>query len=207
MMFMKGITKGLVCSAVTAIFLLTFALSANAQSKNLKTFQFPLESGCINTFLAPDRTAVRVDASQEQDDVVPTGCYPVVAMRPAPPVLKTATAEPKKEVTEFFSVYFDFDKYNIRPSEVPILDKAAAFIKDKEAAKVLVSLRSVGNACSCGKPAYNHNLAMKRAITVQNELQKRGVKSKITVVSLGEEYAGKNHQHDRRVTINVIFNK
>ena len=202
---MKSFRKGVLCSAVTAVFLLMFAFSANAQSKSLKVFEYPLESGCINTFLAPDRTTVRVDASQEPNDKKPTGCYPVVAKKAAPPA--PAPTVVKTETKEIFPIYFDFDKSTIRTSEIPVLDKAAAFAKDSSAKKALVKIVSQGNACSCGDAAYNHNLALKRAVAVKSELNKRGIASEISVVSFGETKAGKNHKQDKRVDVVVTFNK
>lgn len=80
------------------------------------------------------------------------------------------------------SVYFDFDKYNIRPDMQQTVDDSAQKIKDADM-NVLVE----GNTDEFGSDEYNYALGTKRALTVKNALVVKGVsKDKIKTISYGE---------------------
>ena len=81
-------------------------------------------------------------------------------------------------------VYFDFDKYNIRPDQWPKVEKLAKLIKDNPAN---YTVRIEGNCDEWGTEEYNYALGLKRANTVKNALIKLGVDpKKLTVISYGE---------------------
>jgi len=81
-------------------------------------------------------------------------------------------------------VYFDFDKYNIRPDQWPKVEKLAKLIKENPAN---YTVRIEGNCDEWGTEEYNYALGLKRANTVKNALIKLGVDSKkLTVISYGE---------------------
>jgi len=183
---------------LAALIVLTFTIAAQAQSKALKVFEFPLESGCINTFLLKDSVLVRVTADQEYDDVKPTGCYPepvVVAKKIVPPpvIIKDC---PTKE----FQVFFDFDKSNIRPDGKKTLNEIISYIKG--CAGPVKIILSQGNCDNRGTELYNIKLGMRRAKTVASALIGLGIKAdKINLVTYGESNATGKHQYDRRVDI------
>lgn len=80
------------------------------------------------------------------------------------------------------SVYFDFDKYNIRPDMQQAVDNSAQKIKDADM-NVLVE----GNTDEFGSDEYNYALGTKRALTVKNALVVKGIsKDKIKTISYGE---------------------
>lgn len=80
------------------------------------------------------------------------------------------------------SVYFDFDKYNIRPDMQGTVDDSAQKIKDSDM-NVLVE----GNTDEFGSDEYNYALGTKRALTVKNALVVKGIsKDKIKTISYGE---------------------
>ena len=81
-------------------------------------------------------------------------------------------------------VYFDFDKYNIKQSEWPKVQKLADLIKDNNAN---YTIRIEGNCDEWGTEEYNYALGLKRANSVRNALIKLGVDTKkLTIISYGE---------------------
>ena len=198
----------LVSGLILAVLVLVAVLASPAvsaqqpptPSKQLRVFEFPLDSGCINTFLTADAITVRVTAAQALEDKIPTGCYPepkpvVRALPPAP--------DPCKDLN-IFKVYFDFDKSPIRDDvEKDTVKAAAAWIKNC-VGKVNIVL-SEGNCDNRGPNDYNFQLGMRRAESVSDMLQYFGVPANmINVTSFGKEKAaGTDHQEDRRVDIIV----
>jgi peptidoglycan-associated lipoprotein len=81
-------------------------------------------------------------------------------------------------------VYFDFDKYNIRPDQWPKVEKLANLIKSNPSN---YTVRIEGNCDEWGTEEYNYALGLKRANSVKNALIKLGVDpKKLTVISYGE---------------------
>ncbi len=81
-------------------------------------------------------------------------------------------------------VYFDFDKYNIRPDQWPKVEKLAELIKSNPSN---YTVRIEGNCDEWGTEEYNYALGLKRANSVKNALIKLGVDpKKLTVISYGE---------------------
>ena len=81
-------------------------------------------------------------------------------------------------------VYFDFDKYNIKPSEWPKVEKLAKMIKENNKN---YTIRIEGNCDEWGTEEYNYALGLRRANTVKNALIKLGVDpKKLTVISYGK---------------------
>jgi peptidoglycan-associated lipoprotein len=81
-------------------------------------------------------------------------------------------------------IYFDFDKYNIRPDQWPKVKKLAELIKNNPGN---FTVRIEGNCDEWGTEEYNYALGLKRANSVKNALIKLGVNpKKLTVISYGE---------------------
>ncbi|ACZ76085.1 MULTISPECIES: peptidoglycan-associated lipoprotein Pal [Dickeya] len=81
-------------------------------------------------------------------------------------------------------VYFDLDKYDIRPDFAQMLDAHAAFLRSNPSYKVTIE----GHADERGTPEYNIALGERRANAVQMYLQGKGVSAdQISVVSYGKE--------------------
>ena len=81
-------------------------------------------------------------------------------------------------------VYFDFDKYNIRPDQWPKVEELAKLIKSNSAN---YTVRIEGNCDEWGTEEYNYALGLKRANSVKNALIKLGVDpKKLTIISYGE---------------------
>jgi len=81
-------------------------------------------------------------------------------------------------------VYFDFDKYNIKKSQWPKVEKLAKIL---ESNKKNYTIRIEGNCDEWGTEEYNYALGLKRANSVKNALIKLGVDpKKLTLISYGK---------------------
>ena len=82
------------------------------------------------------------------------------------------------------SVYFDFDKFDVKPEYRPVVEAHAKYLKDNPGAKMLIQ----GNADERGSREYNVGLGQRRSDAVKNMLKLLGVRdAQIEAVSLGEE--------------------
>jgi peptidoglycan-associated lipoprotein len=101
---------------------------------------------------------------------------PATAARPSP---KEFTAIP-----ELKPIYFDFDRYDIRPADAKVLDANAQWLKSNAAQLVLIE----GHCDERGTNEYNLALGERRAKSTMNYLVSQGVQaSRITIISYGEE--------------------
>jgi len=191
---------------VVLLFVLVVGFSlvstANATSRALKVWEYPLDSGCLNTMLMDDSRWVRVTADQEYDDIIP--CPPCA---PKPVIVEDPKPEPtpapvmvEKRDPVVFTVHFDFDKSNIKASEQMIIDDAAQYILDNPDAKIIIA---EGHCDVRGSDDYNIALGMRRAVSVKAALVAKGVKAtSIEVSSKGEFDAIFDlHWENRRVHI------
>jgi len=81
-------------------------------------------------------------------------------------------------------VYFDFDKYNIRPDQWPKVEKLANLIKSNPSN---YTVRIEGNCDEWGTDEYNYALGLKRAKSVRDALVLKGIDpSRMVMVSYGE---------------------
>jgi peptidoglycan-associated lipoprotein len=108
---------------------------------------------------------------------------------PAPAAPSTAApATPPRpsefaENTNLKDIYFDFDKYDIRPNDAKTLDTNAAWLKTNDNL-VLIE----GHTDERGTNEYNLALGERRAKSTMNYLVSQGVQaSRITIISYGEE--------------------
>jgi peptidoglycan-associated lipoprotein len=81
-------------------------------------------------------------------------------------------------------VYFDFDKYDIRPNDARTLDTNAGWLKQNTGQLLLIE----GHADERGTNEYNLALGERRAKAAMNYLVSQGVQApRITIISYGEE--------------------
>ncbi len=81
-------------------------------------------------------------------------------------------------------MYFDFDKYDIRPSDAKILDDNSSWLKSNGTMLVLIE----GHCDERGTNEYNLALGERRAKATMNYLVTQGVQAnRITIISYGEE--------------------
>jgi peptidoglycan-associated lipoprotein len=107
------------------------------------------------------------------------------ATTPPATAAPTARPEPKefREVVELKDVFFDFDKYDIRPGDAKLLDTNAAWLKTNNNL-VLIE----GHCDERGTNEYNLALGERRAKATMNYLVGQGVQAnRITIISYGKE--------------------
>jgi peptidoglycan-associated lipoprotein len=101
---------------------------------------------------------------------------PAQAPRPAPKEFMAVAA--------LREVYFDFDKYDIRPEDAKTLDSNAAWLKSNGDNLVLIE----GHCDERGTNEYNLALGERRAKATMNYLVSQGIQAnRITIISYGEE--------------------
>ncbi|HZQ72487.1 MAG TPA: peptidoglycan-associated lipoprotein Pal [Burkholderiales bacterium] len=82
------------------------------------------------------------------------------------------------------SVYFDFDKFEVKDEYRPLVEAHAKFLREHPTAKMLIQ----GNADERGSREYNVGLGQRRSDSVKKMLSLLGVKDdQMEAVSLGEE--------------------
>jgi peptidoglycan-associated lipoprotein len=98
----------------------------------------------------------------------------------------TARPSPKEfeAIAALKDVYFDFDKYDIRPGDAKTLDGNAQWLKTNPNHLLLIE----GHCDERGTNEYNLALGERRAKSSMNYLVSQGVQaSRITIISYGEE--------------------
>ena len=92
------------------------------------------------------------------------------------------------------SVFFDYDKFEVKDEYRPLVEAHARFLRDNRTAKMLVQ----GNADERGSREYNVGLGQRRADSLKKMLTLLGVREdQIESVSLGEEKPSCNgHDED-----------
>lgn len=99
-------------------------------------------------------------------------------------LIEVAADDMYNELLELTLVYFDFDKSNIRPEFVEMLDAHAVFLVANPSQMVVLE----GHADERGTREYNLGLGEMRAKQVATFLQIKGVSAgQIDTVSYGEE--------------------
>lgn len=95
----------------------------------------------------------------------------------------------------FEDVHFDFDRNTLRPDALRVLDEAIDALKANPALNLLIE----GHTCNIGTPEYNMALADRRAQSVRDYLNSRGVNpDRLRTVSYGEERP--KHDNEREET-------
>ena len=83
------------------------------------------------------------------------------------------------------TVYFDFDRANVKASEIPKLEQVASQLRSTHAGK---ALRIEGHCDERGTEEYNRSLGDRRAQSVREQLVRLGISpSMIQTISMGEE--------------------
>jgi len=164
--------------------LLVLGVSATGCAKRPATTQVaaaPAPTGAAAT-TPGSMTAVPAPSSSETTAApTPSGAGSAGSSTPTP----GARPSPKEfvAVAELKDVFFDFDKYDIRPGDAKVLDGNASWLKSNDNL-VLIE----GHADERGTNEYNLALGERRAKSTMNYLVSQGIQaSRITIISYGEE--------------------
>ena len=102
-------------------------------------------------------------------------------------VTSTQRGNPLKDPNNVLSkrsVYFEFDKFDIRDEYRPLVEAHAKYLRDNPGAKILIQ----GNADERGSREYNVGLGQRRSDSVKKMMRLLGAReTQIESVSLGEE--------------------
>ena len=135
-----------------------------------------LIAGCSSTPDAPEGNGAQVENGKGDVATVTAG---KVDSSKLPPEL----TDPKNILSKR-SVYFDYDKYDVRAEYKDLVTAHAKFLSNNRQFKILVQ----GNTDDRGSREYNLALGQKRSDAVKKALTLLGVsESQLESVSLGEE--------------------
>ena len=82
------------------------------------------------------------------------------------------------------SIYFEYDKYDIKSEYMDLIDAHANFLQKKSKVKITIQ----GNADDRGSHEYNLALGQRRAVALKKAFNVKGVSdNQIETVSFGEE--------------------
>ncbi len=155
---------------------------------------FLLVAGCSHKM---DNKTVAGDVSAKTVQTAP------VTTEPAPVVEEKPAVE---SGTIIASIYFDFDKYEIKESDQETLDEIVQKAKENHM-QVLLE----GNTDEFGSSEYNQALGVKRTLSVKNALVIKGVeKDMIKTISFGEtkpkctQKTRECYKENRRVDVKLV---
>ncbi|MDR2111736.1 MAG: peptidoglycan-associated lipoprotein Pal [Candidatus Accumulibacter sp.] len=137
-----------------------------------------LMAGCGST---PDaeQDAAPVDSRSGNDGKIATVTTDEVNSRRLPPELTEA-----KSILSKRSIYFDYDKFDIKPEYRDLVAAHAKFLTNNRQFRMLIQ----GNTDERGSREYNLALGQKRADAVKRQLVLLGAREEqVESVSLGEE--------------------
>ena len=143
------------------------------------TYRFTTSGGSVSPNDAPNTT---LTAPQNEGPVTVTVTATDNAKNEA---TSSATVVVRPRVViEFEDVHFNFDRYNLRPDALKLLDEAVAKLQANPSIQVTIE----GHADSVGTQQYNLALGERRSNSVRDYLTSRGIAAgRLRTVSYGEE--------------------
>jgi OOP family OmpA-OmpF porin len=107
--------------------------------------------------------------------------------------------EVMEQVIILRGIHFDFDKYNIKPEWMPVLDEAADILQTNPNISVIIE----GHTDSIGSVPYNQKLSERRANSVYQYLLNKGIaSSRMSTVGYGELQPKATNETDEGRAIN-----
>jgi peptidoglycan-associated lipoprotein len=151
-----------------------------------------LIAGCSSTPDAPEGNGAQVETPNK--DGVTTVNAGNVDSRKLPPEL----TDPKNILSKR-SIYFDYDKYDVRAEYKDLVTAHAKFLTNNRQFKILVQ----GNTDDRGSREYNLALGQKRADAIKKMVTLLGAREdQVESVSLGEEKPKNEGQNEAAWTEN-----
>jgi peptidoglycan-associated lipoprotein len=147
-------------------------------------------AGCPKRPATTAASAPPPTGAPSPSSAAPSTTAPGTGMTPSPAAPSTAapsTTPPSpsefRETDNLKDVFFDFDRYDIRPSDAKVLDTNATWLKTNNNL-VLIE----GHCDERGTNEYNLALGERRAKATMNYLVGQGVQAnRITIISYGKE--------------------
>ena len=172
------------CDPCTVEVLRSSTVTATAQDSIgcTVTYRWTAPSGTLAN--PADRQTLWTAPNQE-------GSVPVTVTVTCPTDNKTASDTVTIQVTRppartytFEDVYFDFDRYSLRPEATRVLDEAITAMRTNTTLRLEIE----GHTCNIGTAEYNLALGDRRANAVKDYLVSRGISAdRLRTVSYGEE--------------------
>ncbi len=108
----------------------------------------------------------------------------VAAPLPPPAAVQTAPSDLELFQRSVKDIYFDYDRYDVRPADAAVLKADADFLAAHPSYKVVIS----GHCDERGSEDYNLALGSSRANGVRDQLVKLGIsRERIKTISYGKE--------------------
>jgi peptidoglycan-associated lipoprotein len=169
--------------AVTTLIVGAVTISGCAKRPATTQAAAPAPTGAASSTAATPSTP----AQQPQSTPAPATSAPAPAPAPATAAPTTPPRPVVKDfqaIPELADIFFDFDKYDIRPGDAKTLDANANWLKSNANHLVLIE----GHCDERGTNEYNLALGERRAKSTMNYLVSQGVQAnRITIISYGEE--------------------
>jgi peptidoglycan-associated lipoprotein len=165
------------CSHLAFSFLLVAAVALSGCAKRPATTQAaaPAPTGAATSTAAPSGGPQQMQSGGASSGGTAT---------PAPTTTARPAVQDFASVADLTDVFFDFDKYDIRPHDAKTLDANASWLKSNPNHLVLIE----GHCDERGTNEYNLALGERRAKSTMNYLVSQGVQAnRITIISYGEE--------------------
>jgi peptidoglycan-associated lipoprotein len=153
-------------------------------------------AGCATTTEDPQSTSATSPSSSSSSSPSTTGTGTRSATTPgtAVPPVKGATATGNTRPDLKRSVYYEFDKYDIKPEYRVLVESHARWLRSNPQARLVIE----GNADEQGSREYNLALGQKRAESVSKMMTLMGVRAEqVEAISYGEERPRANG-HDEK---------
>ena len=92
------------------------------------------------------------------------------------------------------SVYFDYDRFDVKPSYIEVIKKIAQMMRENRTSKILLE----GHSDERGTREYNVALGHKRAESVAKALEAEGInRQRMETISFGEEDPADNTPNEK----------
>jgi peptidoglycan-associated lipoprotein len=142
-------------------------------------------SGCATTAEDPQNTSATAPSSSSSSPAS-TGTAARSDVRPGTAVAPTRSGTGSGNISPDLkrSVYFEFDKYDVKPEYRALVEANARWLKANPKARLVIE----GNADEQGSREYNLALGQKRAESVSKMMTLLGVRAEqVEAISYGEE--------------------
>jgi len=171
---------------MVALLILGVVAAGCAKKPAVPVTTVPAPTGDATTTASTATAAPAGSSSSQPAMTAPGGGSGAGGTTPSNPTPPGTRPSPKEFVAipELRDVFFDFDKYDVRPGDAKVLDANASWLKSNPDNLVLIE----GHCDERGTNEYNLALGERRAKATMNYLVSQGIQaSRITIISYGEE--------------------